>query len=561
MFNSTPQFRAKMKIRSFYFILIIIATHLTEYPAHAVNRIALIFGGNCEGDHRQNQFFNGMSRASRQLQNRNWQTHVLYGDSRSRCVSCSPGSSRSNCCPTDMDQSQWRLDLFAEAAGIATRDIPPATRTELFATLDRIIADPSVEANVQVLMIINTHGARTADGHQELCLSDGTSLRTDDPELIRRLRQLRDQRHVRLGFINDSCFSGASVADFSPFGCVLTSGSAHEAVWGGESTPIAHLNMIFQSSSIQSPFDLNQDHRLSMEELFLENLLNRTVYNQPQISSFPEGAERAFQNLVHLPIDGDSLANGCGANFMQNSFETLRQFIDSHDLSSIWIDQTIAATTLQSFLNSDSMGVNFVNEMASIHRDLSANLSRIQSLNQRANEIRNELHSLRIPLRIRGGCPSSPWRNEINRTLSNPIMVRLVDINQTGGNPLQTALAGEVWIHAVTNLQREGQNQTAGELLRSRDEVISCLERNISLPSNYQRQFPPALRRQESALQSQLRRTYRELQPLSSTYSTALLHLGRLFTTARALRFLETRRNRASMDPASSRACSDFILN
>ncbi|MGE0614214.1 MAG: hypothetical protein AB7P04_01120 [Bacteriovoracia bacterium] len=315
--------------------------------AHAAKNRAILFGGNCETDETgkidtENQFQPDMETRANALSRIQWEVIPLYDGDQG---DCRPGTTSPAC--AGIDVSKWSSAKLAENARWA-KPVPRASKEELFGQLQAVLDDSSFGRGDQLLLNIDTHGSPNyPDSSHGICLSDGKMLPTNDPELLLLFRKLKE-KGVKLGFNEESCFSGASVPAWSEFGCVLTPQTADSVSWGpGPSTQaLSDLSAWtgMQRVGIEKlrEVDLDADGRITMEEWYLGTLkAKHRMPMQPQFSGYPEGnsAGRAailFRGQVTNERRDYSLAPEPSAGACLDARNDLRSF--SYQLEQVLAD-------------------------------------------------------------------------------------------------------------------------------------------------------------------------------------------------------------------------------
>jgi hypothetical protein len=273
-------------------LTLVFAASFALFSTHAwaaPQRQAILFGGNCDAPARHptypgNMFLKDVTNEAVALKNRKWDVTPLFGGPLERCTlsSTTPRcqvkegqTPPAECCAEGMTPNDPTWSTHTLSAALSIPSVEEGSKTALFNALDQAAKLP---AGSELLLSIDTHGGpRTAEGSHDLCLSDGTTMRVDDPGLLQRLAKIK-AANIQLGFIDASCFDGDSKRVLSTYGCVVTSQTSNRVSWGGGA--IDALNDIL-SDPTKAP--------LSLETVFLRDLArnakNPSKY-EPQITGY-----------------------------------------------------------------------------------------------------------------------------------------------------------------------------------------------------------------------------------------------------------------------------------
>ncbi len=235
-----------------------------QMAGEAANRL-IIFGG-IDDPMDRNMFEDSMAGVAELFRKRQWQVLPFFG-SRNRV-----GGER-----------------LAKAMDMASGRIPISSKAELYRALDDAAGLP---AGSQVLLWLMAHGSpgRGSSPHSILVsasagmLSNIDDLKIDDPEFTGRLSVLKHRR-IRLAVIDDTCFGGASVPILREYGCILASQTANR-ISRNYSGPEMALARTYWDNLTESELAILDGSRgTTMEDLYLNNLIDRNVFGSPVISS------------------------------------------------------------------------------------------------------------------------------------------------------------------------------------------------------------------------------------------------------------------------------------
>ena len=509
--------------------VILAITLAISTKSFADNRL-LVFGGNCEANSTNNQFTPYIERLTTSLTSRGWTTQSL---------------------------------LFNNGEAIPRLpQTQPASRQNLLNELDRLIADPTANENTQLLISINDHGLN-ANGHLEFCLQDNTMMRSDDPQFQQRLAALR-RKQIRVGFSLATCYSGAAINDLSTHGCVLSSGSSYEPVWGGH-----FENLLANFASIppdqQHRVDLNGDCRLTLDEAYLFNLINREVFNIPQISGVPQTIEQDYNALLNFPrtiADQASSSQNCSMPHLE-SFERL---IEAMTSSENIARRAELEHLMRNFIESNpNLSPSFnISQNARLPNREEFNLTRNQ-LNQQAHQyavlllrerqLTNELDQIHTTVRVTLRPPRRPYDALILRAMNNRLNQPLSKVlpGVRSNSNLREYLAFDYLLEAL-NLNNE--NTPEGQDFH-RNQIAIAREIQARLQVNEReilRQFNNSTRRRIESTRRAILNARRERMNTWNRYSDYINFLGRMAVNLKFAQLATDSRSRASND------CNHFTL-
>jgi len=258
----------------------------TSLIAHG--RVALLVGGGDEAemspageirsvDPDGNQFHESFVNLGTAFRNADWRVQILYGGNE---TVCDPNSSGGRACPAGAPaDSPYRRSSLASDIGVDEDSMSMATRVDFFASLDRLI---EARMNDQILFIFPTHGGHNFDrGTVRLSLGNGEFIDTNDPELTRRLQELR-QGGAQLGFVLGSCESGRSIPDLSDFGCVLSTSNSSTVAYSNDANADRTLaSCMLSGSSCRSIFS-GPPPALTLDEVYIRTLV-RSANETPDV--------------------------------------------------------------------------------------------------------------------------------------------------------------------------------------------------------------------------------------------------------------------------------------
>jgi len=316
-----------------FLLLTILILNLFNSWAYSSENKAILFGGNCDPSlpvagsffdpgpkQSSNTFRLHFINATDGLVRQGWDVDVLFGNERSRCtllstdVKCKPTPLSSECCANGIDPSRWTAQPIADVAKIPLSKLKKGSKEELWNSLDSIIKSESPPK--QLLLALLSHGSPEQDGKKHgVCLDDGSYLALDDPEFISRLRKIKD-KGVRLGFMDGSCYSGATVNYLSPLGCVLSSQDKDDSTLaqGGVFMGLADImrmdkNETKRLTSLSS--DFGRDKSMSLDDVFVKTIVSHPdmdvlggFANRPQISDFPAIYDICRKSEIGVFVDG-----------------------------------------------------------------------------------------------------------------------------------------------------------------------------------------------------------------------------------------------------------------
>ncbi|HAR42781.1 MAG TPA: hypothetical protein DCS07_09175 [Bdellovibrionales bacterium] len=177
----------------------------------ASQKFAITFGGNCnEGKPSEaaldEAFANAQVDSSIALKTAGWDVTPLYDKQHERFVQKAAGK-------------------------ISKTQIRPASRQALYDALDEIIGTDKragkANDNSQLLITFATHGSQADHWNSHgICLNDGTILDLSDSGLQERLKRAKNVKHMKLAFLDDSCYGGGSIPVLKSYGCVISAQSA-----------------------------------------------------------------------------------------------------------------------------------------------------------------------------------------------------------------------------------------------------------------------------------------------------------------------------------------------
>lgn len=174
----------------------------------------------------------------------------------------------------------------------------------------------------ELLILINTHGK-----HSELSASVrrswGHEFQSIDPKQVRALKQVvqaLDQKGVRILILDQSCYSGATVAsEFSDHACVVSDQNHRAVGWGGDDDVEFDMLEKWSQRSPLTGISLYQAKQEKSKRMLLdpdfisnfENYLNRVGEFGlfPQVSGFQTETAQHLENLFFSPLFSKRLAD------------------------------------------------------------------------------------------------------------------------------------------------------------------------------------------------------------------------------------------------------------
>lgn len=250
---------------------------------------AIVVGSRCG---ERYDFSGEMAKQIRGLRSHGWQVATLFTSAR--------------------DEER---KVVAAASGQPAKALKEFDKAAFYTLLDEAIRD--VPAGAQLFISFNTHGLPAdADKAHRICGEDGPYpdyYPVDDPELVSRLQKLKT-KGVRMAFSDMSCYGGGSIKPLSPFGCVVTSQAGNRVANPDGVNGVIGVLLNLTPEQLRGK-GLVQDGRLTLEDVFIEALVNASRYdtdsksmNQPQISGF-EPLERSSEDFLSLLADRRQYGN------------------------------------------------------------------------------------------------------------------------------------------------------------------------------------------------------------------------------------------------------------
>lgn len=153
----------------------------------------------------------------------------------------------------------------------------------------------SLPAGSQLLIAMNSHGSvSTTKFEHHWAFQDG-DYPNNHPDFIAALRTLKD-KGIKIGFLDSSCYSGATTRDLAQYACVVAGGSATRTSRGDSVVVMLDEMLRLQPSQI-NPFSIQTNGSITLDELFLFTLIGYPLRvpgaQQPEITGFTRGNEAA----------------------------------------------------------------------------------------------------------------------------------------------------------------------------------------------------------------------------------------------------------------------------
>ncbi len=187
----------------------------------------------------------------------------------------------------DGGHAQTENTLRTSFPGQAVSDFTRESYETLITRYENDIRNGTIKSGDQLLMIIDSHGAERNDVAQTHSISSGRGAATDLNHLdgsetvtldrLTSLTRLAEEKGIRLGIMDMSCHSGASLPLANSRTCVITASGPQSYAYGGDDRRIFSTRMID-----------NMRPGRNLEEVFLESRAAATDVGFPMISS-PEG--------------------------------------------------------------------------------------------------------------------------------------------------------------------------------------------------------------------------------------------------------------------------------
>ena len=239
----------------------------------------------------------------------------------------------------DFSNSQEQLSNELRLAGWNVNllhDPGKNSKKELLDQLDRLLLgkSPAAKKGDELLIAFSTHG--TSGVRHDVCLSDGTLLPVDDPDLLERLFKAKT-RGVRLAFIDDSCYSGASIPILGKYGCTVTTQNSIAPSQAGFDVNRKDIGVVHdalvrllkarrEGQNLIQSITLGGNSAISMDDVYLLSLwtaardeigrspaekkdviIDKLQHNQAQSSDFPESM-RLSESIEAFTRTGDQLS-------------------------------------------------------------------------------------------------------------------------------------------------------------------------------------------------------------------------------------------------------------
>lgn len=255
---------------------------------------AIIFGGNCEGrKDRANIFWNSFKGVSTKLTTFGWKPDLLY-------------SVRS------AENGQTYEDL-TRIAGNPTVNVGEGSLENLFASLDAAMTLPR---GSQLLLVVLTHGwpATQARAHS-WCVTytqvetgevKTADMAVDYPPFYKRLEMLREAG-VRVGIVDESCYSGGSLDVLSTQACVVTTQTRNR--YAREGTVLGAFDRVFDHANLRGTSNFSDLYLALLSEARTDSV------DQPGLTGFVKKndvSERLARWLVRY--DFESATDGSAWN-------------------------------------------------------------------------------------------------------------------------------------------------------------------------------------------------------------------------------------------------------
>ena len=224
--------------------------------------MAIVYGGNDhDNPYDQNMFAPSLVKTTTELSSTGWDTWAAF----------------------DHDPNSFSADTSSQV------HVRPANKQDFLDLLDKAIA--TLGSGDQLLLMVYTHG----DAGGVFLGADGF-VSFSDPQILSRLKKLRDIKKVKMAFSVESCYGGAAVAPWSEYGCVVT--ASPENIVSNGSLLSDHLrNLLESNTDPKAPITPN--------DLFLDALRESdTPLSLPQISGFSEGFDLS-KFAIELEKNGD----------------------------------------------------------------------------------------------------------------------------------------------------------------------------------------------------------------------------------------------------------------
>jgi hypothetical protein len=583
---------------------------------------AIVFGGSCEEGSSINDFHDSFIQISAGLTSTGWDVRPLFAGDSSHCA-----GTAANPCPEGVDVTQWSVAPIAAAAKKDPSTVGRASKASLLASLDQASTD--LAKGDELLLVINTHGygeqvKGQAYWDHGICISSdqpgGTVANLDpatgkvnspnkeglmymsDPDLQARLKKL-SSAGIKMGFLDDSCYGGGSVPEFSQYGCTMSSTTSQQlnSETGDTSTNedgseesqngIAfNLPDLLQVDSDTLASQALNSHEVTMEELWLRVLARSKIAGLPEYSGYlKESAQaEALGNWMYA-LEGDVSFRRGDTPFTPNpgkNIETATPLVSyaqtylatlpaallqtqaAQLVASYWISPGLPGTDDAVDSKTPSALQTAISQLPT---DWSSWVSQFNALTAQEAAILHDLESTNIFI-------TWTFNGELAGTSSllNEVMPT---ISQQGVFTYQTSQKGNLWIEVGDSFVTPDDSNFAAETQIAsntieyfmnayklqHDNYLSGLDDSFadSLSQMMIESETQAWKAASLAEQTQMKVDFQKLKDLR-TQETALLSETVVDTRAylaqaRMYSFLDYRQQAALVDPKISQ-CAEFVL-
>jgi hypothetical protein len=237
----------------------------------------VIMGGGGEPNKPTTIFDNELKNASEFVRKSDWNTKVVFNGGHS--------------------ETEAIAARAAQKSGGQNTHFTQANYEALITEYENKILSGQIRSGDQLLLMISSHGSQTGNGSKTHFIStssakkqelanyqtlEGSSLVSLDR--LEKLTKLAEQKGIKLGILDFSCYSGVTQQLANSNTCVISSTGPNHFAWGG--TP----------ETFASQFTKSMNSGKTLEDVFLEAMRNKRETSFPMIST-PLGSE--IQDMMY----------------------------------------------------------------------------------------------------------------------------------------------------------------------------------------------------------------------------------------------------------------------